>query len=83
MRGQQQSGCFELSVGNPDKGVLPIDTVRERIAQFVEAGLPVVVTQVCRPAFLSVPTWSHFKRSSEICNVQRSAADHELLGTWT
>ena len=52
MRGAPQDGCFELSVGNPDKGVLPIETVRKRIAQFVEADLPLVITQVCRVCLL-------------------------------
>ena len=38
--------AFELSVGNPDKGLLPIDKVRERAQQFIDADLPLVVTQV-------------------------------------
>ena len=39
-------GCFELSIGNADKGQLPLAEVRRRVDQFVAAGLPVVVTQV-------------------------------------
>lgn len=39
-------GCFELSIGNADKGVLPLLEVQRRVEQFVAAGLPVVVTQV-------------------------------------
>jgi len=37
--------AFELSVGNADKGVLPLDEVRRRVAQFTSAGAPVVVTR--------------------------------------
>ena len=33
-------------MGNPDKGMLELDVVRQRLAQFTEAGLPLVVTQV-------------------------------------
>ena len=39
-------GCFELSIGNADKGTLPLAEVRRRVDQFVAAGLPVLVTQV-------------------------------------
>ncbi len=39
-------GCFELSIGNPDKGLLPLDQVRQRVEQFTAANLPVVVVQV-------------------------------------
>jgi len=45
MHGQPGDGCFELSVGNPDKGTLPLEEVRSRVQQFVDADLPVVVTQ--------------------------------------
>ena len=46
----ETDGCFELSVGNPDKGLLPLDEIKRRVAQFVEQGLPLVVTQVqCLP----------------------------------
>ncbi|CAK0738768.1 hypothetical protein CVIRNUC_001090 [Coccomyxa viridis] len=41
----ETDGCFELSVGNPDKGLLPLDEIKRRVAQFVEQGLPLVVTQ--------------------------------------
>ena len=40
-----KEGAFELSVGNADKGLLPLAEVERRVAQFVAAGLPVVVTQ--------------------------------------
>lgn len=40
----QMEGCFELSVGNADKGFLPLPEVERRVAQFLEADLPVVVT---------------------------------------
>ena len=47
---EETDGCFELSVGNPDKGLLPLDEIKRRVAQFVEQGLPLVVTQVqCLP----------------------------------
>ena len=39
-------GCFELSVGNPDKGLMLLEEAKRRVAQFVKAGLPLVVTQV-------------------------------------
>lgn len=48
---RQQHGCFELSVGNPDKGVLPKDEVQRRIDQFIKAGIPLVVTQVTTVQF--------------------------------
>lgn len=38
-------GCFELSIGNADKGLLPISEIQQRVAQFTAAGLPLVVTQ--------------------------------------
>ena len=52
----ETDGCFELSVGNPDKGQLPLDEIKRRVSQFVEQGLPLVVTQVlttfpCYPKF--------------------------------
>ena len=43
---EETDGCFELSVGNPDKGQLPLDEIKRRVAQFVEQGLPLVVTRV-------------------------------------
>ncbi len=39
-------GCFELSVGNPDKGLMSLKEAKRRVAQFIKAGLPLVVTQV-------------------------------------
>ncbi len=39
-------GCFELSIGNADKGLLPLEEIRRRVAQFTQTGLPLVVTQV-------------------------------------
>lgn len=39
-------GCFELSIGNADKGMLPLLEVQRRVEQFVTARLPVVITQV-------------------------------------
>lgn len=44
--GDGREALYELSVGNPDKGMLALDDVRRRVAQFTEAGLPLVVTQV-------------------------------------
>jgi len=41
---------YELSVGNPDKGMLALEDVRRRVAQFTDAGLPLVVTHVRAPA---------------------------------
>lgn len=38
-------GCFELSIGNADKGLLPLEEIKRRVAQFTQAGLPLVVTQ--------------------------------------
>ena len=42
----EAEGCFELSIGNPDKGLLPLDEVRQRVEQFTAANLPLVVVQV-------------------------------------
>ena len=38
-------GAFELSVGNADKGFLPLPEIERRVAQFVSAQRPVVVTK--------------------------------------
>lgn len=38
-------GCFELSVGNADKGRLPLEEIERRVQQFTTAQLPVVLTQ--------------------------------------
>ena len=48
----ETEGCFELSVGNPDKGQMPLDEVKRRVSQFVEQNLPLVVTQVLTTAHL-------------------------------
>lgn len=40
-----KEGAFELSIGNADKGVLPLAEIERRVAQFVDAGLPLVLTQ--------------------------------------
>ncbi|PSC69495.1 Altered inheritance rate of mitochondria 25 [Micractinium conductrix] len=37
--------AFELSIGNADKGLLPLEEIKRRVSQFVNAGLPLVVTQ--------------------------------------
>lgn len=39
-------GCYELSVGNADKGLLPVEEVRRRIEPFISENLPLVLTQV-------------------------------------
>lgn len=39
-------GCYEMSVGNADKGLLPIDEIKRRVQPFVDENLPVVLTQV-------------------------------------
>lgn len=41
----EREGCFELSIGNADKGLLPLEEIQRRVAQFIQAGLPLVVTQ--------------------------------------
>ena len=40
-----QKGMFELSVLNPDKGLLAEDTVRQRLVQFKERHVPVLLTR--------------------------------------
>ena len=37
--------CFELSIGNADKGLLPLEEIKRRVSQFTSSGLPLVVTQ--------------------------------------
>ncbi|GFH15368.1 uncharacterized protein HaLaN_11584 [Haematococcus lacustris] len=67
MYGQPGDAAFELSVGNADKlgangrasgclaqGLLPLPEVERRIAQFVEAGLPLLVTRA--PLFVHKAT---------------------------
>lgn len=41
----QTDGAFELSVGNADKGLLPLPEIERRVAQFIAAQRPVVITQ--------------------------------------
>lgn len=38
-------GAFELAISNADKGLLPLPEIERRVAQFIAAQLPVVVTQ--------------------------------------
>ena len=52
--GQPNDGCFEMSVGNPDKGVMPLEELRKRVQQFVKADIPLVVTHVSHPPFLTL-----------------------------
>ncbi|KAL6763702.1 hypothetical protein V8C86DRAFT_2488580 [Haematococcus lacustris] len=54
MYGQPGDAAFELSVGNADKGLLPLAEVERRITQFVEAGLPLLVTRA--PLFVHKAT---------------------------
>ncbi len=42
----EKEGCFELSIGNADKGFLPLEEIQRRVSQFTQAGLPLAVTQV-------------------------------------
>ncbi|KAG2439524.1 hypothetical protein HXX76_004877 [Chlamydomonas incerta] len=46
--GRQLEGAFELTVENADKGLLDLAEIRRRVAQFVAAGLPLVVTRAPR-----------------------------------
>ncbi|KAG2501910.1 hypothetical protein HYH03_000408 [Edaphochlamys debaryana] len=43
--GDHIEGAFEITIENPDKGLLEEGEVRRRVAQFVDLGLPVVVTR--------------------------------------
>jgi len=43
--GDHMEGCFELSIGNADKGLLPAEEVRRRVAQFTAEGLPLILTR--------------------------------------
>ncbi|WIA37878.1 hypothetical protein OEZ86_014725 [Tetradesmus obliquus] len=45
MAGPGAEGCFELTVQNADKGQLGLEEVQARVAQFVAAGLPLLVTR--------------------------------------
>ena len=42
-------GCYEMSVGNADKGMLPMDEIRRRVQPFIDESLPIVLTQVIAP----------------------------------
>jgi hypothetical protein len=44
MAGPEWEGCFELSVGNADKGLLALEEVQRRVAQFEQSRLPLIVT---------------------------------------
>lgn len=47
--------CYELSIGNADKGLLGVEEVARRARQFEQARLPLVCTQVwsaCRPGLV-------------------------------
>ncbi|KAL4451608.1 hypothetical protein ABPG75_007270 [Micractinium tetrahymenae] len=37
--------AFELSIGNADKGLLPLEEIQRRVSQFTAAGIPLVLTQ--------------------------------------
>ena len=50
-KNQTSLGCYELSVGNPDKGIMPIEECRRRVQQFIDANLPVLVTKVRHELF--------------------------------
>ncbi|KAL3139080.1 hypothetical protein ABBQ32_005876 [Trebouxia sp. C0010 RCD-2024] len=41
----RSEGCYEMSVGNADKGMLPIDEIKKRVQPFVDENLPIVLTQ--------------------------------------
>ena len=38
-------GCYEMSIGNADKGTLPNDEIRRRVQPFINEKLPLVLTQ--------------------------------------
>jgi hypothetical protein len=42
---EPSEGAFELAISNADKGLLPLPEIERRVAQFIAAQLPVVVTQ--------------------------------------
>lgn len=47
--------AFELSIGNADKGLLPMEEIKRRVSQFTSAGIPLVLTQVGASAL----AWLH------------------------
>ncbi|GBF95522.1 hypothetical protein Rsub_07872 [Raphidocelis subcapitata] len=67
-RGREE-GAFELSVGNADKGVLPLEEARLRVAQFVALGAPVVLTR----APLYVDKAALFPRSAFAVGIDTAA----------
>ena len=38
-------GCYEMTVGHPDKGQLELAVVRRRLQPFLDDGTPIIVTQ--------------------------------------
>lgn len=84
---QPDDGCFELSVGNPDKGLLPIEKIRERAQQFIDADLPLVITQVCDQCtmlFFSKDSPSSFHLQASRLNLNYLTGGTSLLNqhTW-
>lgn len=47
LAGPDAEGCFELTVRNADKGMLALSDIQRRVQQFVDAGLPLLVTTAC------------------------------------
>ena len=45
MYAEQLEGCYELSVGNADKGLMPIEEIQRRVQPFIDQNLPLVLTQ--------------------------------------
>ncbi len=43
---EQVEGCYEMSVGNADKGLMPAEEVKRRVQPFIDENLPLVLTQV-------------------------------------
>ncbi|DBA84041.1 TPA: hypothetical protein ACH3X1_006523 [Trebouxia sp. C0004] len=41
----QMEGCYEMSVGNADKGLMPAEEVKRRVQPFIDENLPLVLTQ--------------------------------------
>lgn len=56
MHAGRSEGCYEMSVGNADKGMLPIDEIKKRVQPFVDENLPIVLTQVMPPPY-TVSLW--------------------------
>jgi len=47
---EQVEGCYEMSVGNADKGLMPIEEVKRRVRPFIDENLPLVLTQARLPS---------------------------------